>query len=95
MLCFRWRRLCHLQEQLWSPRLPMYPCKTGAKRSRLFRQVRVDILGLVENMGHFACPHCHKDIDIFSHGGGERTARQFGIDYLVSFELDPRGSQGR
>src|SRR5271154_1389350 len=61
----------------------------GRKAIEMFRQVRVDVLGLVENMGHFACPHCHMDIDIFSHGGGERTAREFGIEFLGSIDIDP------
>jgi ATP-binding protein involved in chromosome partitioning len=61
----------------------------GRKAIEMFRQVKVDIIGLVENMGQFSCPHCHKEIDIFSKGGGERTAKQVGIDYLGSIELDP------
>ena len=61
----------------------------GRKAIEMFRQVKVEILGLVENMSHFNCPHCHQEIDIFSKGGGERTARQFGIDFLGSIELDP------
>jgi ATP-binding protein involved in chromosome partitioning len=60
----------------------------GRKAIEMFRQVKVDILGLVENMGNFTCPHCQHEIDIFSKGGGERTARQFGIDFLGTIELD-------
>ena len=60
----------------------------GRKAIEMFRQVKVEVLGLVENMGHFACPHCHKEIDIFSKGGGERTAKQFGLDFLGTIELD-------
>jgi ATP-binding protein involved in chromosome partitioning len=66
----------------------------GRKAIEMFRQVKVEILGLVENMGHFACPHCHHEIDIFSKGGGERTARQFGLDFLGSIELDPEIRKG-
>ena len=55
----------------------------------MFRQVKVDIVGLVENMSYFVCPHCHKEVDIFSKGGGARTAEQFGIAFLGSVELDP------
>jgi ATP-binding protein involved in chromosome partitioning len=61
----------------------------GRKAIEMFRQVKVEVLGLIENMGHFNCPHCHKEIDIFSKGGGERTARQFSLDFLGSVELDP------
>ena len=59
------------------------------KAIEMFRQVRVEILGLVENMSHFVCPHCAHEIDIFSKGGGERTAREFGVPFLGGIELDP------
>lgn len=59
------------------------------KAIEMFRQVRVEILGLVENMSHFVCPHCAHEIDIFSKGGGERTAREFGLPFLGGIELDP------
>ncbi len=59
------------------------------KAIEMFRQVKVDILGIVENMSYFVCPHCNHEIDIFSKGGGERTAKQFGLPYLGSIELDP------
>jgi ATP-binding protein involved in chromosome partitioning len=64
------------------------------KAIEMFRQVKVDILGLVENMGAFHCPHCHQEIDIFSKGGGQRTAEQFGLPLLGSIELDPDVRQG-
>src|SRR2546423_6295533 len=69
------------------------------KAIEMFRQLKVDILGLVENMSHFVCPHCGHEVDIFSKGGGERTARQFGIPLLGSVQLDPKvreaGDTGR
>jgi ATP-binding protein involved in chromosome partitioning len=65
----------------------------------MFRQVKVDIVGLVENMSFFVCPHCQHEVDIFSKGGGERTAKQFGIPFLGRVELDPdirkAGDSGR
>jgi ATP-binding protein involved in chromosome partitioning len=61
----------------------------GRKAIEMFRTARVDILGLVENMSHFVCPHCHEEIDIFSKGGVARTAQQFGVPFLGSIELDP------
>jgi ATP-binding protein involved in chromosome partitioning len=64
------------------------------KALEMFHQVNVDILGLVENMSHFTCPHCHQEIDIFSKGGTERTAKQFGLNFLGSVELDPEIRQG-
>ena len=44
---------------------------------------------MVENMSYFVCPHCQHEVDIFSKGGGQRTAEQFGLAYLGQIELDP------
>jgi ATP-binding protein involved in chromosome partitioning len=69
------------------------------KAIEMFRQMKVDIAGMVENMSYFVCPHCHNEIDIFSRGGAEKTARQFGVDFLGSIQLDPQirksGDEGR
>ena len=59
------------------------------KALEMFHQVNVPVLGIVENMSHFTCPHCHEVIDIFSKGGAERTAKQFSVPFLGSVELDP------
>ena len=59
------------------------------KAIEMFRQVKVDILGIVENMSYFICPHCHHEIDVFSKGGGKRTAEQFSVPFLGAIELDP------
>jgi ATP-binding protein involved in chromosome partitioning len=69
------------------------------KAIEMFRQMKVDIAGMVENMSYFVCPHCQHEIDIFSRGGAEKTARQFGVDFLGSIQLDPEirksGDEGR
>jgi ATP-binding protein involved in chromosome partitioning len=69
------------------------------KAIEMFRQMKVDIAGMVENMSYFVCPHCHHEIDIFSRGGAEKTASQFGVDFLGSIQLDPEirrsGDAGR
>ena len=59
------------------------------KAIEMFRQVNVDVLGIVENMSFFTCPHCHHEIDVFSKGGVERTAREYQIAFLGSVALDP------
>ena len=64
------------------------------KAIEMFRQVKVEILGMVENMSYFVCPHCHQEIDVFSKGGAERTARQFELAFLGSIELDPDVRRG-
>ncbi|HEX3940803.1 MAG TPA: Mrp/NBP35 family ATP-binding protein [Acidobacteriaceae bacterium] len=55
----------------------------------MFHQVNVEVLGMVENMSQFTCPHCNHVIDIFSRGGGERTAREHNLEFLGTVDLDP------
>jgi ATP-binding protein involved in chromosome partitioning len=59
------------------------------KAIEMFRQMKVDIVGVVENMSYFVCPHCSHEIDIFSRGGAERMAQQFTVPFLGNIELDP------
>jgi ATP-binding protein involved in chromosome partitioning len=59
------------------------------KAIEMFRQMKVDIVGVVENMSYFICPHCQHEIDIFSRGGAEKTAKQFDVPFLGNIELDP------
>ncbi|HLK21293.1 MAG TPA: Mrp/NBP35 family ATP-binding protein [Bryobacteraceae bacterium] len=59
------------------------------KAIHMFLQVRVPILGLVENMSYLACPHCNERIDVFSHGGGRKTAEIMGVHFLGELALDP------
>src|SRR2546428_4482925 len=60
------------------------------KAIEMFRQVNVEVLGVVENMSTFACPHCGKAIDIFGHGEGAKTAVAYGVPVLGEIEIDPR-----
>ncbi|HEY1482694.1 MAG TPA: Mrp/NBP35 family ATP-binding protein [Candidatus Acidoferrum sp.] len=60
------------------------------KAIEMFRQVNVEILGVVENMSSFACPHCGKPVDIFGHGEGTKTAVAYGVPVLGEIEIDPR-----
>jgi ATP-binding protein involved in chromosome partitioning len=60
------------------------------KAIEMFRQVNVDVLGVVENMSTFSCPHCHQAIDIFGHGEGAKTAIAYGVPTLGEIEIDPR-----
>ena len=50
--------------------------------------VKLKTLGIVENMSGFSCPHCGESIDLFMNGGGERTAKQFGLPFLGSIPFD-------
>lgn len=49
---------------------------------RMFQKVNVPIVGVIENMSYFVCSHCGQREDIFSHGGGEKTAAAFGVPFL-------------
>src|SRR5436853_5556741 len=59
------------------------------KAIEMFRQMKVDLVGMVENMSYFVCPHCNHQTDIFSRGGAEKTAKQFDVAYLGDVQLDP------
>ena len=58
----------------------------------MFRKTEVPILGLVENMSTFVCPHCGKQSDIFGHGGARREAERIGVPFLgeVPLHIDIR-----
>src|SRR5712692_11432930 len=60
------------------------------KAIEMFRQVNVEVLGVVENMSYFACPHCKGEIDVFGHGEGKRMAQLFGVPFLGEIEIDPQ-----
>jgi len=58
------------------------------KGLNMFRKVNVPVLGIVENMSYFACPHCGERTDIFSHGGARAEAELLGVDCLGELPLD-------
>ncbi|HLV94449.1 MAG TPA: Mrp/NBP35 family ATP-binding protein [Candidatus Acidoferrales bacterium] len=60
------------------------------KAVEMFRQVNTEILGVVENMSYFSCPHCNGRIDVFGHGEGRTMARMFGVPFLGEIEIDPQ-----
>ena len=53
----------------------------------MFRKVDVPVLGLIENMSYFNCPHCGERSDIFSHGGAKSEAERLGMDFLGEIPL--------
>src|SRR5436190_957604 len=59
------------------------------KAVNMFAQVRVPVLGLVENMSYLIAPNSGERIDVFGQGGGKRTADQMGITFLGELALDP------
>ena len=60
----------------------------------MFRKVEVPVLGIIENMAGFACPHCGEVTHIFKRGGGERTAGVLECPFLGSVPLDPAVVEG-
>jgi ATP-binding protein involved in chromosome partitioning len=61
---------------------------------KMFQRVSVPVLGIVENMSYFECPHCGKPSSIFGAGGGERLAQEVGLPLLAQIPLDPRIVEG-
>ena len=55
----------------------------------MFQQVRVPVLGIVENMSFFACPHCGERTEIFGHGGARAEAGRIGVPFLGEIPLLP------
>jgi ATP-binding protein involved in chromosome partitioning len=62
--------------------------KIARRGLRMFETVHVPILGIIENMSTFTCPHCGKDTDVFRSGGGERMSRELGVPFLGAIPLD-------
>ena len=58
------------------------------KGLNMFRKVEVPVLGIIENMSYFACPHCGERTDIFSHGGAREESDRLGVDFLGEIPLD-------
>jgi ATP-binding protein involved in chromosome partitioning len=58
------------------------------KGLNMFKKVDVPVLGIVENMSYFLCPHCGGRSEIFSHGGARREAERLGAEFLGEVPLD-------
>jgi ATP-binding protein involved in chromosome partitioning len=58
------------------------------------RQVKTPVLGVVENMSGFTCPHCGEKVNLFKSGGGEKMAKEMGVAYLGSIPIDPAIVEG-
>jgi ATP-binding protein involved in chromosome partitioning len=53
----------------------------------MFKKVGVPVLGIVENMSYFQCPHCGTRSDIFGHGGARHEAEKLGVPFLGEIPL--------
>ncbi len=61
----------------------------ASKALAMFQQLKVPILGILENMSGFVCPHCGSRAPIFKQGGGRRASQQLGVPLLGEIPLDP------
>jgi len=59
------------------------------KSINFVKKMNMPIIGIIENMSGFTCPHCHKDIDIFKTGGGLKASIDFQVPFLGKIPLDP------
>ena len=64
------------------------------KALAMFARMSVPVIGLVENMSSFVCPHCGEATEIFGRGGGERFAREHDVEFLGGVPLDITVRQG-
>ncbi len=73
--------------------------KIARRGLRAFETLNVAILGIIENMSGFTCPHCQEHTDIFRRGGGERMSIELGVQFLGAIPLDADivtgGDEGR
>lgn len=58
------------------------------KSISFLRQLNLPVLGIVENMSGFVCPHCHRDVELYGSGGGQKLAERLGVPYLGRIPLD-------
>ena len=56
---------------------------------KMFERVNAPVLGIVENMSGFVCPHCDEEVDVFGSGGGEDLAEEMELPLLGRVPLDP------
>jgi len=61
----------------------------ASKALAMFRQLKVPILGIIENMSTFVCPHCGAASSIFREGGARKASERLGVSYLGAIPLDP------
>ena len=71
----------------------------AVKAIKFIEQLEMPVIGVIENMSGMVCPHCGGMIDLFSSGGGEKAAHDYGVPFLGAIPLDPAmvkaGDEGR
>jgi len=73
--------------------MPSELSKAVVQKAITFAQrLNMPIVGIVENMSGFVCPHCGNKVDIFQSGGGEKMAQETNVQFLGSIPIDPQVS---
>lgn len=71
----------------------------AVKALRMYQKLNVEILGIVENMSYYVCPHCGQRAEIFSHGGARKAAGDLGVPFLgdvpLNIAIRANGDAGR
>jgi ATP-binding protein involved in chromosome partitioning len=60
----------------------------AGKAVAMFDKLNVPVLGVIENMSYFVCPHCNERTEIFGYGGGRKAAEELGLEFLGEIPLD-------
>jgi len=60
------------------------------KSVNFVKKMNMKIIGIVENMSGFTCPHCNKNIDLFKTGGGLKISNEFNVPFLGKIPIDPQ-----
>ncbi len=64
------------------------------KANDFFKKLEIPVLGVIENMSYFVCPHCGARTDIFSHGGGKKFAAESSLPFLGEIPIDLQIREG-
>jgi len=84
--------ICQLIPELEGGVIVTTPQKVALLDSRkcinFLKNLKIPILGIIENMSGLKCPHCGNNIDLFKSGGGEKAAREFKIPFLGKIPID-------
>jgi len=84
--------ICQLIPELEGGIIVTTPQKIALLDSRkcinFLKNLKIPVLGIIENMSGFKCPHCGKNIDLFKSGGGEKAAEEFKIPFLGKIPID-------
>lgn len=59
------------------------------KSINFIKKMNIPVIGIIENMSGFKCPHCGKDINIFKTGGGLKASKDFNVPFLGEIPIDP------